>query len=110
MSTELSATLRDSRTLICHANEQIVALGTNLNQAVGDGRSLIHQAGENISNLSREFHEAMATVSGAIETVEDLVAELRVSARADSALMFQVRETLREVEKMAMTLRNLADR
>ncbi len=109
LSTELTATLRDSRTLIGHANEQIVTLGTNLNQAVGDGRSLIHQAGVNIDDLSREFQEAMAPVSGAIETVESLVAELRVSARADSALMFQVRETFREIEKMAMTLRNLAD-
>jgi len=109
LSTELTATLRDSRTLIGQANEQIVALGTNLNQAVGDGRSLIHQAGINIADLSREFQEAMVTVSGAIATVEGLVAELRVSARVDSALMLQVRETLREVEKMAMTLRNLAD-
>jgi paraquat-inducible protein B len=109
LSTELTATLRDSRTLIGHANEQIVALGTSLNQAVGDGRSLIHQASENISTLSREFQEAMATVSRAIESMEGLVAELRVSARADSALMFQVRETLREIEKMAMTLRSFAD-
>jgi paraquat-inducible protein B len=116
LSTELTATLRDSRTLIGHANElighaneQIVALGTNVNQAVGDGRSLIHQAGENISTLSRESQEALATVSGAIETMEGLVAELRVSARADSALMFQIRETLGEIEKMARTLRSLAD-
>jgi paraquat-inducible protein B len=109
LNTELTATLRDSRTLIGHANEQIVALGTSLNQAVGDGRSLIHQASENISTLSREFQEAMATVSRAIESMEGLVAELRVSARADSALMFQVRETLREIEKMAMTLRSFAD-
>ncbi|TVQ97545.1 MAG: MCE family protein [Desulfovibrionales bacterium] len=109
LSTELTATLRDSRTLIGRANEQIVALGTNLNQAVGDGRSFIHLAGENIGNLSREFQEALATVSGTIETVEGLVGELSVSTRADSALMFQVRETLREIEKMAMSLRNLAD-
>jgi paraquat-inducible protein B len=109
LSTELTATLRDSRMLIGHANEQIVALGTNVNQAVGDGRSLIHQAGENINNLSREFQETMATFYGAIESMEGLVAELRVSARADSALMFQVRETLREIEKMAMALRSLAD-
>ncbi len=109
LSAELTATLRDSRTLIGHADKQIVALGTNLNEAVGDGRSFIHLAGENINNLSREFQEAMATVSGTIATVEELVAELRVSARADSSLMLQVRETLREVEKMAMTLRNLAD-
>jgi paraquat-inducible protein B len=109
LSTELTATLRDSRALVGHANEQIVTLGMNLNEAVGDGRSLINQAGESISNLLREFQEAIVTVSGAIETVEGLVAELRVSARADSALMFQVRETLREIEKMAMSLRNLAD-
>ncbi|WP_084605230.1 MlaD family protein [Desulfonatronum thioautotrophicum] len=109
LSTELTATLRDSRTLIGRANEQIVALGTNLNQAVGDGRSVIHLAGENISEASRDFQETLATVSGMIENVEGLVAELRVSARADSALMFQVRETLREIEKMAMSLRNLAD-
>lgn len=109
LSAELTATLRDSRTLIGRANEQIVALGTNLNQAVGDGRSFIHLAGENIGTLSREFQEALATISGTIETVEGLVAELRTSARADSALMFQVRETLREIEKMAMSLRNLAD-
>ena len=109
LSTELTATLRDSRTLINHADDQIVTLGTNLNVAVGDGRSLIHQAGVNIGDLSREFQEAMAPVSGAIETVQGLVAELRNSARMDSALMFQVRETLREIEKMAITLRNLAD-
>ncbi|MEE4111443.1 MAG: MlaD family protein [Desulfobacteraceae bacterium] len=109
LSTELTATLRDSRMLIGHANEQIVTLGTNVNQAVGDGRSFIHQAGENISNLSREFQETMATFSGAIESMEGLIAELRVCARADSALMFQVRETLREIEKMAMALRILAD-
>jgi paraquat-inducible protein B len=98
LSTELTATLRDSRALIGHASE-----------AVGDGRSLIHQTGEDIGDLSREFKKAIATVSNASETVEGLVAELRVSTRADSALMTQVGETLREIEKMAITLRNLAD-
>ncbi|GAB6058491.1 MlaD family protein [Desulfonatronum parangueonense] len=109
LSDELTATLRDSRTLIGHADKQIVALGTSLQEAVGDGQSFIHLAGENITSVSREFQEAITMVSGTIATVEELVAELRVSARADSALMFQVRETLQEVEKMAMTLRNLAD-
>jgi paraquat-inducible protein B len=109
LSTELTATLGDSRTLIGHANEQIVALGTNLNKAMGDGRALIHQAGDNIGDLSLEFQETMATVSGAIETVEALVAELRVSARADSGLMLQIRDMMLEIEKMAMTFRNLAD-
>lgn len=109
LSAELSANLRDSRTLIGHANDQIVTLGMNLNEAVGDGRSLIHQTGKSISNLLREFQEAIVTVSGAIETVEGLVAELRVSARADSPLMLQARDTIREIENMAMSLRNMAD-
>jgi paraquat-inducible protein B len=109
LSAGVSETIRDTQKLVKNADSQVTTLGTNLNEAIGDGRKLIQKADGSVDSVRVGLVDMINTASAAIKEAEKVLEELQSSARADSALMYRVTESLSEVEKAARSLRILTD-
>jgi paraquat-inducible protein B len=105
----LSETIRDTQKLVKNADSQVASLGTNLNEAIGDGRKLIRNVDGGVESLKVKLDGTISTATAALEESRKLVQDLGASASADSALMYRLTETLREVEKAARSLSTLTD-
>ena len=109
LSAGLSETIRDTQKLVKNADSQVASLGTNLNEAIGDGRKLIRNVDGSVESLKVKLDGTLTTATAALEEARKLVQDLGASAREDSALMYRLTETLREVEKAARSLSTLTD-
>jgi paraquat-inducible protein B len=105
----LSETIRDTQKLVKNADSQVASLGTNLNEAIGDGRKLIRNVDGGVESLKVKLDGTISTATAALEESRKLVQDLGASASADSALMYRLTQTLREVEKAARSLSTLTD-
>jgi len=109
LSAGVSETLRDAQKLMRNADSQVASLGPNLDGAVGDARKLIKNVDDSVDPLRVGLLDMVKNANEAIKNAESMLEELRSSAAADSALMYRITESLREIEKMAQSLRILAD-
>jgi paraquat-inducible protein B len=109
LSAGLSETIRDTQKLIRNADSQVASLGTNLNEAIGDGRKLIRNIDGSVESIKGNLQGAITAAASALKQAEGLIQELKSTTREDSTLMYQVTETLREVEKAARSLSTLTD-
>ena len=105
----LSDTIRDTQKLIRNADSQVASLGTNLNEAIGDGRKLIRNIDGSVESLKVNLDGTISTATAALKEAGKLLEGLEASASEDSALMYRLTETLREVEKAARSLSILTD-
>ena len=109
LSAGLSDTIRDTQKLVRNADSQMASLGPNLNEAIGDGRKLIRNVDGSVESLKVKLDGTLTAATAALEEARKLVQDLGVSAREDSALMYRLTETLREVGKAAQSLSTLTD-
>jgi paraquat-inducible protein B len=109
LSAGLSETIRDTQKLVKNADSQVASLGTNLNEAIGDGRKLIRNVDGSVEPVKVNLEVTLSTATAALKQAEKLFQDLESSAREDSALMYRLTETLREVEKAARSLSTLTD-
>lgn len=105
----LSETVRDTQKLIRNADSQVTSLGSNLNEAIGDGRKLIRNIDGTVDSVKGNLQGALSTAASAIKQAEKLLQELESTTKEDSALMYRLTETLREVENAARSVRVLTD-
>jgi paraquat-inducible protein B len=108
LSAGLSETIRDAQKLVKNADSQVASVGTNLNEAIGDGRKLIRNADGIVDSIKVKLEDTLTTATSALGEARKLIQDLEGSAREDSALMYRLNETLREVGKAARSLSTLA--
>ena len=109
LSAALSETVRDAQRLVKNMDAQVASLGPNLNEAIGDGRKLIRNVDGSVDSIRGDLQVTLTTATSALKRAEKLFQDLQSSAREDSALMYRLTETLREVEKAARSLSTLTD-
>jgi paraquat-inducible protein B len=105
----LSETIRDTQKLIKSADSQVASLGPNLSEAIGDGRKLIRNIDGSVESIKGTLQGTLSAATSALEEARKLIRDLEGSTREDSALMYRLSETLREVEKAARSLSTLTD-
>jgi len=109
LSAGLSETIRDTQKLIKSADSQVTSLGTNLNETIGDGRKLIRNIDGSVESIKGNLQGALTAAASALDEARKLIQELESTAKEDSSFMYQVTETLREVERAARSLTTLTD-
>jgi len=109
LSAELFETIREAKELVKNAETQVVSLGTNLNEAIGDGRKLIQNADGSVHSVRVGLADMINAATGAIKKAEEVLEELKSTAKSDSVLMYRITESLREVEKAGRSLSTLTD-
>jgi paraquat-inducible protein B len=109
LSGALSETIRDTQKLIKNADSQVASLGPNLNETIGDARKLIRNVDGSVESAMVKVNGTLTTATSALEEARKLLQGLEASAREDSALMYGLNETLREVGKAARSLSTLTD-
>jgi paraquat-inducible protein B len=109
LSAGLSDTIRDTQKLIRNADSQVTSLGTNMNEAIGDGRKLIRNVDGSVESVKVRLDGTLIAATSALVDAKKLIQDLEASASQDSALMYRLTETLREVEKAARSVSTLAD-
>jgi paraquat-inducible protein B len=109
LSAGLSETIRDTQKLVRNADSQVSSLGINLNEAIGDGRKLIRNADGSVESVRVKLEATLTAATSALEEAKQMIQGLEASTRQDSALMYRLTETLREVEKAARSLSTLTD-
>jgi paraquat-inducible protein B len=109
LSAGLSDTIRDTQKLVRNADSQVTSLGTNMNEAIGDGRKLIRNVDGSVESVKVRLDGTLIAATSALLDAKKLIQDLEASASQDSALMYRLTETLREVEKAARSVSTLAD-
>ena len=109
LSAEVSETLRDTRKLIKNADAQVASLGTSLNETLGDGRKLIRNVDGSVESVKVNLDGTLSTATSALKQAQKLFQDLDSSAAPDARLMYQLTETLVEVQKAARSISTLAD-
>jgi paraquat-inducible protein B len=109
LSAGLSETMREAQRLVKNMDAQVASLGPNLNEAIGDGRKLIRNVDGSVDSIRGDLQVTLTAATSALKRAEKLFQDLQSSAREDSALMYRLTETLREVEKAARSLSTLTD-
>jgi len=109
LSAGLTETIRDAQKLVKNADAQVASVGANVNEAIGDGRKLIRNVDGSVESVKVNLDGTLSTATAALKEAEKLFQDLEVSARADSSVMYQFKETIREVGKTARTLGVLTD-
>jgi paraquat-inducible protein B len=119
----LKQTMRDARNLLRHIDEKVDPLFTQVDQTLkdaqvlmrdvtstsGDARKLVNNVNSRVkpiqadwSATTKELREALKAADGALESIDDMVAE-------DSEFRYQVDAFLSEITLMARSLRAFAD-
>jgi len=109
LSAGLSDTIRDTQKLVKNADSQVASLGTNLNEAIGDGRKLIRNVDGSVESIKVKLDGTLTAATSALEEARKLIQDLDSSAAPDARLMYQLTETLAEVQKAARSISTLAD-
>jgi len=109
LSAGVSETLRDVQKLVKDADVQVATLGPNLNEAIGDGRKLIRNVDGSVESIKANLETALSAATSALKQAEKLFQDLDSSAAPDARLMYQLTETLVEVQKAARSISTLAD-
>ena len=109
LSAGLSDTIRDTQKLVKNADSQVASLGTNLNEAIGDGRKLIRNVDGSVESIKVKLDGTLTAATSALEEARKLIQDLDSSAAPDARLMYQLTETLVEVQKAARSISTLAD-
>ena len=109
LSAGVSETLRDVQKLVKDADVQVATLGPNLNEAIGDGRKLIRNVDGSVESIKANLETALSAATSALKQAEKLFQDLDSSAAPDARLMYQLTETLAEVQKAARSISTLAD-
>lgn len=109
LGTGLSKTVKDTQRLVRNMDSQVASLGANLQETLGDGRKLIGRVDGSVESLRSGALEMMNRATDALTQAGKVLAELKSSAEGDSALMYRLTESLREVERSARAMRSLAD-
>jgi paraquat-inducible protein B len=109
LSAGLSETIRDTQKLVRNADSQVASVGTNLNEAIGDGRKLIRNADGTVDSLKVKLEGTITAATSALVEARKLIQELEDTTREDSSVLYQITQTLHEVEKAARGLSTLTD-
>jgi paraquat-inducible protein B len=123
----LRATLEDARQLVQHVEEKVDPLTENLNATLTDTRSLLNALAGNANTTLASYKKLAFKVDQKIEPLADstqrTLAEARTTLKqgtqtlaaaegdlaADSPLMVEFENALREFSAMARSVRHLAD-
>jgi paraquat-inducible protein B len=109
LSAGVSETLRDVQKLVKDADVQVASLGPNLNEAIGDGRKLIRNVDGSVDSIKVNLEGTLSAATSALKQAEKFFQDLDSSAAPDARLMYQLTETLVEVQKAARSISTLAD-
>jgi paraquat-inducible protein B len=109
LSAGLSETIRDAQKLVRNADSQVASVGANLNEAIGDGRKLIRNVDGSVESLKVKLESTIVAATSALVEAKKLIQDLENSAREDSSVLYQITQTLHEVEKAARGLSALMD-
>lgn len=109
LSADVSETLRGVQKLVKNADAQVASLGPNLNEAIDDGRKLIRNVDGSVESIKVSLEGTLSAATSALKQAEKLFEDLDSSAAPDARLMYQLTETLVEVQKAARSISTLAD-
>lgn len=76
---------------------------------MGEAKNLIAEAKKELKPAGTDLHKTLAGVQGSIKTLEKTLANLERLTASDSDLGYQLRDTVREMERAASSIRELTD-
>jgi len=105
----LDDTLGATKKLVQKVDNHVDPLLTDTEEIVRDARRLVRNVDGSVGRLVSRAEGAIESADGAIVQAQDVLRTLEDSAGDDSALLFEIHKTLKEVSGAARSIRLLAD-
>jgi len=109
LSAELATTLSDVRHLIGTADDQVAPMTTEITATATDIRRTIARLDDRLQPVFENAESATVAVRDTFLQAEALLSQLTHLTQEDSALVFNIEETLSETKKAAAALTVLID-
>ncbi|MHC4942417.1 MAG: MlaD family protein [Planctomycetota bacterium] len=109
VSTSLTGTLDDTRKLVNNIDEEVQPLTDNFNEALTDARKLVNNVDGHLEEMKPGLQAAVKAAEEALEKTTETLALLQGLAPEDSALVHEIRSTLKSLTDAMDSLKSLAD-
>ena len=112
----LAAAAERLESILSRFDDSLPQLLARLDRGVGDFsaamaevKPLIAEARRELKPAGNDLHKTLAGVQSGIKTLEKTLANLERLTASDSDLGYQLRDTVREMERAASSIRELSD-
>jgi paraquat-inducible protein B len=109
LATNLDRTLTEAHNLLANLDRQLKPLLTSVERTVKDADGLVRHVDERVGPLSTSLENTSNAAGTAMKQAEQTLSALEAVVGEDSALNYDLRNTLREMTAAARSLRTLTD-
>ena len=99
----------DARKLVRNTDERLASLGSGAEATLNDTRHLIKNIDSRVAPIQGQLNGTLEAASVTINRAEKTLAEIEKTTKNDSPLIYRLTRTLEEMEKLARSVRVLAD-
>jgi paraquat-inducible protein B len=109
LSTSLKDTLDDTRKLVKNVDGEVQPVTDNLNEALTDARKLLQNVDGQLTEMKPGLQATFKAAEEALVKVTETLSMLQGLAPEDSALVHELRSTLKSLSDAMDSLKSLAD-
>jgi len=101
--------LIDTQKLVRNVDEQVKPMASNVNDTLQDARKLVQNVEGRVEPITAGIEEASRTAAEALKQVNETISKLNGLTPKDSALIYEITNTLKTLSEAMESLRTMAD-
>ncbi len=109
LASSIEETLQDTRILVRNIDDKVVPLASSMGETLNDTRELVQNIDGRVKPLAASIQETTEAAGAALEQANKTLAMINGFAPEDSALVYEITNTLKTLNEAMESIRAMAD-